>query len=60
MPDNSGTIGGGIDPREYIAMWWYGPDGFYHRFYDGTWHVRFPYELSDDEKLAAIPWQSGN
>lgn len=40
--------------------WWYCPDGLYRRFYDDWWHVRTPDQMSEDEKLAAVPWDQGN
>ena len=43
---------------ERLDPWWYMPDGCYHRFYDGQWHIRLPWQMSDDEKLAAVHWNT--
>ncbi len=40
--------------------WWLMPDGQYHRFYDGQWHVRAAQQMTADEKLAAVPWDGDN
>jgi hypothetical protein len=43
-----------------VDPWWFMPDGQYHRFFHGAWHVRTSEQMSEDEKLGAVPWDGDN